>query len=299
PRRRLLSPEAAYVTLSMLETPGYDVMTRGRRSPARWKTGTSNGFRDAWTAGVIGDYVLVVWAGNFDNRANPLLIGAEAALPLFMDIARALASRLDMRDALPAREAGLNVERVEACAATGDLETRLCPGETAQTLFIPGVSPIRPTGILREVMIDKATGLRACRFEPGRTETRPVAFWPSDMRRMFALAGVEKPEPPAWLPGCRDSGDAAAGTPPLIRSPKAGVTYHVRASAPEKSRVALLASAGAGARRVFWFAGDEFIGESAPEAPLLWTPKPGRTMLKAVDDLGRASRQPLTVKAAR
>ena len=68
--------------------------TKGQgRLPALFKTGTSNGYRDAWTAGIFGPYVLVVWVGNFDNSSHPLLIGATAAKPLFLEIARGLAQR--------------------------------------------------------------------------------------------------------------------------------------------------------------------------------------------------------------
>ena len=58
--------------------------------PARpgiaWKTGTSWGFRDAWTAGVFGRHVLVVWIGQFDGVGNPAFIGIHAAAPLYLRI---------------------------------------------------------------------------------------------------------------------------------------------------------------------------------------------------------------------
>ena len=75
---QLLSPEAAYITLEMLrQTPRPDTGGPARPTVA-WKTGTSWGFRDAWTAGVFGRHVLVVWVGNFDGSSNPALILAKA-----------------------------------------------------------------------------------------------------------------------------------------------------------------------------------------------------------------------------
>ena len=59
--------------------------------PVAWKTGTSWGFRDAWSAGVVGPYVLVVWIGNFNGQGNPAFIGLDAAAPLFFRVADALA----------------------------------------------------------------------------------------------------------------------------------------------------------------------------------------------------------------
>ncbi len=51
-----------------------------------WKTGTSWGFRDAWTVGVFGPYALAVWVGNFDGSSNAALVGVQTAAPLFFHI---------------------------------------------------------------------------------------------------------------------------------------------------------------------------------------------------------------------
>jgi len=83
---RLLSAEAAFITLDMLRhAPRPDTGAPSERAVA-WKTGTSWGFRDAWAAGVFGRYVLLVWVGNFDGSSNPAFIGVTAAAPLFFRI---------------------------------------------------------------------------------------------------------------------------------------------------------------------------------------------------------------------
>ena len=53
-----------------------------KKVPVGFKTGTSYRFRDAWTAGFFGDYVLVVWYGNFDG-SDGNFIGRENAAPIF------------------------------------------------------------------------------------------------------------------------------------------------------------------------------------------------------------------------
>ena len=58
--------------------------------PVAWKTGTSWGFRDAWSAGNFGPYALIVWVGNFDGSSNPAFVGVQAAAPLFFRIVDAL-----------------------------------------------------------------------------------------------------------------------------------------------------------------------------------------------------------------
>lgn len=282
----LLSPEAAFVALDMLRAPS---PFGSGGAITYWKTGTSNGQRDAWTAGVFGPYVLVVWVGNFDGEPNPGFTGLHAASPLFFDIARALAAREPMPDWPRADREGLNLTRIPVCTATGDVNTALCAGTlggVAETWFIPGVSPIQDSGILREILVDRETGLRQCRDMPGRTERVVWEFWPADLRRLFRQAGIHKPPAPPFAPECR-SGGPAPGRPPAISSPRPGVVYNRSLSRP--GAIPLLADTDADADFVFWFAGTRFLGRSGADEPLLWNPDPGVTELTAVDDLGRAA----------
>ena len=95
---RLLSREASFLVLDMLAANPHP--SQGFRSdwvrdslPVSWKTGTSFGFRDAWSVGIVGPYALAVWIGNFDGQGNPAFIGREAAAPLFFEIIDSLKSQ--------------------------------------------------------------------------------------------------------------------------------------------------------------------------------------------------------------
>lgn len=291
--RRLLSPEAAHVTLRMLEREDLALSGAGGAVlPVRCKTGTSNGFRDAWTAGVFGEYALVVWVGNFDNSASPRLVGAETALPLFMEIGRGVAGRQPLRDRVRDAERNLNVITLQVCAATGDLDVSRC-ADTAETLFIPGVSPTRDSGVLRPILIDTATGLRACDASSGGTTTVYWEFWSTEQRRIFAQAGISKPLPPEWLPECRAADRRGnGGKPPRILLPKKKVTYHHAGGASGRG-IPLQASTEADVKRVHWFAGSVHLGVSAPDEILFWHPPAGKSVVElvAVDDKGRSARQ--------
>ncbi len=51
-----------------------------------FKTGTSYGFRDAWSAGYTDDYTVIVWTGHANGTPRPGNTGREAALPFLFDI---------------------------------------------------------------------------------------------------------------------------------------------------------------------------------------------------------------------
>ena len=169
---RLLSPEAAFVTLAMLRhnpRPDGDATLQPRtRWPVAWKTGTSWGFRDAWSAGVFGPYVLAVWIGDFRGEGNPAFIGTDAAAPLFFRVADAVnLGRPDEALSPPVVPSG--VARVAVCAESGDLPNADCP-RTVETWYIPGKSPIRVSQLHRTVGVDPRTGQTLCPPYPAGTQ---------------------------------------------------------------------------------------------------------------------------------
>ena len=298
--RELLSEEAAFITLDMLEkNPRADVAYAGRVMPlaVAWKTGTSWGFRDAWTAGVVGRYVLIVWLGNFNGSSNPELRGIDAAAPLFFSIADAL---MTADNAIRvARRQPENVIRLDVCQASGDLPNADCP-RTVKTWYVPGVSPIKVSELHRAVMIDTRNGRMACPpYDPRFVKREVFEFWSSDLQRLFAQAGVPRRLPPP-LADCAMGNAVAAGIAPKIMSPLAAVTYQRRLSRrndEDSGDITLQAIADGNVETLYWFFGTSYLGASAPGKDLLWKNAPsGRHALRVVDDHGRTDSRTVAVE---
>ena len=81
--RRLLDPVAAwYVGNVLIGTPPPENAAGGRIA---FKTGTSYGYRDAWSVGFDGRRTIGVWVGRPDGAPVPGLIGRSAAAPILFD----------------------------------------------------------------------------------------------------------------------------------------------------------------------------------------------------------------------
>ena len=292
---QMLSEQAAFITTAMLQqNPGPDDQTlrAAPRVRVAWKTGTSWGFRDAWTAGIFGHYVLVVWVGNFDSTGNPAFVGVQAAAPLFFRISDALqVAEGNMTDLTPRPPPG--VTQVAVCAASGDLPNADCP-QTAMTWFIPGKSPIRISDIHRRVWYDTRTGTEACPpYDPDFVRSDVFEFWPSDILKLFAEAGMPRRLPPAPA-NCQQ--ETAAGHPPHIDSPRTNTTYTLRAAHVGTQTIPLAATTDGEVRTVHWFVDDAYVGTSSPETAFTWTPaRSGEFTVRAVDDRGRADSRALRV----
>lgn len=138
-RRQAVSPQAAYLMTSLLK----GVVERGTAArarslglihPAAGKTGTTDGFRDAWFIGYTPELVVGVWVG-FDDGRELKLGGSQAALPIWVDF---------MKDMLPADSpdfpvpSGIVTRSIDP--QTGQLATSQCP-ESVSEVFIEGTEP--------------------------------------------------------------------------------------------------------------------------------------------------------------
>lgn len=300
PSKTLLSPEASYLVLDMLkETPLPEENALGlkwQQPPTAWKTGTSSGYRDAWTVGVFGPYVMAVWIGNFNNQSNQAFIGKEIAAPLFFDITNAINAQLGPLPILPNDPNRLHLSKVEVCKASGLLPTRYCD-ELEKVWFIPGKSPIKTDTIYREVAIDSKTGLRACQFDKN-TRFEVYEFWSSDLLKIFKRAGIQRRIPPPYDASCSLGSKDNTGLPPQIVSPQLQVNYVARIDTLEKTIIPLTAVVDADVHNLYWFIDDTFIGKVDRDKSVLWPAKLGNFVVRVVDDYGRSDARKITVQLA-
>lgn len=86
-QNKLLTPEASWILfdiLSHIPPPQRFAPAHGRK--VAWKTGTSYGFRDAWSIGVSPKYTVGVWVGRPDGSPNVGQTGAKQAAPIMFDV---------------------------------------------------------------------------------------------------------------------------------------------------------------------------------------------------------------------
>lgn len=290
PGPELLSPEASFITLDMLShnpRPEVDDNFNPKAGwTVAWKTGTSWGFRDAWSVGSLGPYVLAVWIGNFDSRGNPAFVGIDAAAPLFFRIADNLF--LNQPSLVAAASAPASLRQIEVCSASGDLPNAWCP-HTQKTWYIPGKSPIKVSQLHQPVAVDIASGQALCPpYNAQQVRMEVMEFWSSDMQKLFRQAGL----PRRTAPSCQQG---LASDPPEISSPVPHVTYQLRRSHPDIS-IPLQAKAAAQVRTLYWFDGNRYLGRSDPQTALVYRPTDtGTHSIRVVDDQGQATQRDMRV----
>jgi penicillin-binding protein 1A len=144
--REVLSAGTAAIMTDMLRT----VIDRGTGGSARWKwgfhapaagkTGTTNGFTDAWFVGFTPTLACGVWLG-MDNPLYSLgewQSGGKAALPVWASFMREVHAQMEWPR--PGFELPESVLEIDLCTQTWMPATPLCP-EREKELFLKDYAP--------------------------------------------------------------------------------------------------------------------------------------------------------------
>ncbi|MBC8322070.1 MAG: PBP1A family penicillin-binding protein [Candidatus Marinimicrobia bacterium] len=146
-KEEVLSAETSFMMTSLLQT----VLDRGTGGSARWKyhfyhpaagkTGTTQGWTDAWFVGYSPYIAAGAWFGVDDPQVSlgKGSDGSKAALPAWARFMR------DSHDSLSYSRKEFDqperIEKVKICQVTKDLPVKLCPLETE--VFIRGTEPTK------------------------------------------------------------------------------------------------------------------------------------------------------------
>lgn len=231
-----------------------------RLPPFAWKTGTSSGFRDAWTVAWNPDYAVGVWCGlKSGRRTGGRLVGKESAAPVAWEIARMLYPD----GAGPWFRRPESVFRREVCALSGAVPAPECPE--------------RVTGwAIRRCSSDAPCALHV-RGGDGRTVVR----WPSALAAFF-----------------RARADGAAGAAPetalKITAPAPGSVFRLVDGVEQ--RIACKTSGAAPGEPVFWFCDDVFEKQLPGGAPFFWAPLPGSRRISCATVSGESDAVEITVE---
>ena len=152
-RKEVLSEETAYLMTSLMQT----VMDRGTGGSARWKykfnrpaagkTGTTQGWSDAWFVGFTPQIAAGCWFGvdDFQVPLGPGQDGTRAALPAWARFMKAAHDTLDLPTQKFEKPSGVHYK--EICSVTKKVPLPACPIE--KEIFKTGTEPTQKCKVHR------------------------------------------------------------------------------------------------------------------------------------------------------
>ena len=306
--QRMMSEGAAFIVRDILESGG--PMGRVAENSVAvnrgiaWKTGTSFGFRDAWSIGVSDRLTVGVWIGKPDGTPNPGFFGANIAAPLLVDIFSAIDSEDDGRSSR-ARVPPSTVSQEKICWPLGTRlrhdepeEASLCHQVRTAWVLNDATPPtfndrLNSANLRYMVEVDDLTGQRVlsdCSRSPSHRQA--FARWPSALLPWLEEAYRRQSQVPEWKASCAQHARPEQGLK-LVGINNGDILHRAREDLPPVIRLDVRGNA----KDVTWLINGQAIARRPARQGLVRRLDDyGRYDITVLDDYGNFDRLSISVR---
>lgn len=256
--------------------------------PIAWKTGTSFGFKDAWSVGVTPEFAIGVWVGNADGEGRPGITGIQAAAPLFFDVLRSLPTDGKWFD-LPYDD----LAEVTICSKTGYKASVYCLSTETQSVPLAGTESHsclyhKPLYLTQ----NKTYQVNSDCYELDSMVAETHFVLPPTIEYYYAAKHPDYVQPPPFHPDCSFKGEL----PMAFIYPKdnEGVILPKNFDSTVNEVVFKIAHRNPDTK-VFWYLNKEFVGQTESFHELAIAPKEGSYILTIVDEEGNEVKRDIEV----
>ncbi|MBR0122384.1 MAG: penicillin-binding protein 1C [Bacteroidales bacterium] len=281
----VFSPAAVYLTFQAMneltrpseQQAGWHNLSSSRT--VAWKTGTSFGFKDAWSVGIVDDYVIGVWVGNSDGEGRTGLTGINSAAPILFDILNVMNANLTLQDY------NCDFIEVEVCEESGLPKSQVC--NHTKTIRVPNHETM--TGVCRyhkKIFLDET---RQFRVLPDcyniDIDNYDIYFvLPPTMEWFYKKNNPTYRRLPPLYHGCRNDKDDRIMSfiypeesmtliiPTGIEGTKQSIVFEIAHRNPEKT--------------IYWNLNDKYLGATTSIHQMPIQEKKGKYLLRCIDEDG-------------
>ncbi|MFL5357452.1 penicillin-binding protein 1C [Archangium sp.] len=299
--QRLMTREAAQLVRHILADP----LARRPTFPAgsvldypyavAVKTGTSQGYRDAWAAAFSDRLLVVVWVGNHDwrrmNGVGGLLGAAGAVHEILESVMPEWRPYRPVLDSFPPPAGAL---AVDVCPLSGRLAGPDCPHRKSEW-FVPGTAPTQTCPFHAPVKLDRRNGLLAGPTCPAReVVTRVMLALPEDYEQWARKQHLDI-APLRESPLC-PSRPEEVEPKVAIREPKGLVRLLYDPGTPASaSTLRLAADVTPSTEPIVWLVDGVPVATVTYPHEFRWSLRPGQHVITAAMVHRRQVSQPVTV----
>ncbi|MEI6557773.1 MAG: transglycosylase domain-containing protein [Rhodospirillaceae bacterium] len=254
--------------------------------PIAVKTGTSQGYRDAWAVAWTGRYLVGVWTGRIRGASMRSVSGAQSSAQLAQTVLIGLHRHLGDTTTERAFPPPAGYRPVALCAETGLRAVGRC-ARTITEWFPDGQVP-EEDDVFQHLRVDLRNGLLAAPWTPaGYVGERLFAALPSDLAAWgeahhlppppLALSPLDRPDRPGRVPAAAAGSGSAASRRLTVVAPRDGLRMVRNPETPaEAALLNLRAVAGTGVDRLIWLVDGRPWRAAGPRDAVHWPLSPGR-----------------------
>lgn len=249
--------------------------------PVAVKTGTSQGYRDAWAVAYSSKYIVGAWIGHPDHERMKGVAGLDAA-QLVREILLFLHPKerrgVDETPFPPPQFHGdsggsVGYQLVELCPLSGELSTEAC-SEAVLEYFSTGTEPTASCSIHQSFAVDRRTGaLAGLMTPPERVEIRSYAVLPPQFAAWGAVHGYGPPPSPST---------ESPAVSIAIKEPIDGSVFRFHPDTPQQLQsLALRANVTPAVPEIIWYVDGEPFQKVSYPYTARWQLRAGSHALQA------------------
>ncbi|MCH2226060.1 MAG: penicillin-binding protein 1C, partial [Crocinitomicaceae bacterium] len=245
-----------------------------------WKTGTSFGFRDAWSVGITPKYVVSIWIGNADGEGRPGLTGFQAAAPLLFDIFKQLPS-----DSKWFKRPTLEMVNIPICAESGQRATEYCISK--KKTYLPENCILAEKCNYHKVIHLNEKGdmqVNSMCMNPLKMRHESRFLLPTFIAKFYQKSHPNYQPPPPFDPNCVDVHENNSF---YISYPKRNQTIFLPIDLKGSRRKIILEAIHQQTEGIlYWHLDGEYLGTTRQIHQLPLIPEPGKHSLMIVEENG-------------
>lgn len=247
--------------------------------PLAWKTGTSFGFRDAWSIGITPKYTVGVWVGNASGEGRPGIVGGQVAAPIMFDVFRRLPKSKWFEKPLD------DMKRVAICHESGCLASEYCPDVDTISVCAEHVFPLRVCNYHRIVHLDASRCWRVnsnC-YPIGKMVNSSWFVLPPVEEFYYTMRHPEYLSLPMSMSGCDADDDQPIG---LVHPQPNARVFLPKGANGVLQQVVFTATHRQSGAQLFWYLDGEYVATTTGIHQIALQPEVGIHTLTILDSQG-------------
>lgn len=246
-----------------------------------WKTGTSNGFRDAWSVGVTPNYLVAVWTGNASGEGRSGLTGARTSAHVMFDLFNILPSTGWFDTPYQ------SLMEINICRNSGLIKGMHCPESSVDTILVPFNSVKAEVcnyhKLIHTSLDDKYQVYEECAGDRG-LHTKAWFVLPPSWEWYYKQRNPDYRSLPPFSPEC--SRATAVNIMQFIYPFPNSIIKRTKQMNGEYGAVVFEVAHRDTSSRLFWHLNSDYIGDTSNIHQLPIIPTVGEHILTVVDDKG-------------
>lgn len=297
-----LKPAVARAIADMLSDPMARIPSFSRynsleyRYPVAIKTGTSQGYRNAWTMAFSDRVVVGCWMGSHDRRSMVDVSGTRGCGPVVKAVMKAAMKRVDPHQPPQTFPHPEGWTRQHVCPLSGQPASSYCPGSVEEWFPPHHKHKHKNCPFHKRLRVDRRNGLLAGKQCPTTATVRlPFVTVPPAYSTWAAMLRLPRP-PTQYSPMCPAAGQTQTQARLSIRTPLNNARYLVDPTVPkEYSTIALQAESSQPLRQILWYHNGEPFAQTPWPYTLRWPLRSGTHRFMAASPDGKYRSKPIVI----